>query len=86
MPITSSAKKALRVSRRKKVLNTARKDTMHGAIKKIEKLAAKKNMEEALNALPAAYQAIDKAVKQGVIKANTGARKKARVCALVKRA
>lgn len=36
-------------------------------------------------ALKEAYQAIDKALKRGVIKKNTAARKKARLSALLKR-
>jgi small subunit ribosomal protein S20 len=86
MPITTSAKKALRVSKRKRLLNIDRKDALHDAVRNIEKLSAGKKATEAAKALPAAYQAIDKAVKRGIIKANTGARKKARVSALVKRA
>jgi small subunit ribosomal protein S20 len=86
MPITTSAKKALRVSKRKRVMNTVRKDAMHKAIKTVEKMVAQKNKDGASKVLPSAYQAIDKAVKRGIIKANTGARKKARVSALIKRA
>jgi small subunit ribosomal protein S20 len=86
MPIIKSAKKALRVSKRKKVLNTARKEAMRGAVKKLEKMVAQKKTEEAKKALPAAYQAIDKALKRGVIKRNNAARKKARLSALVNRA
>ena len=37
------------------------------------------------DALKTAYQAIDKAMKRGVIKKNTAARKKARLAAFLKR-
>ena len=86
MPITTSAKKALRVSKRKKKFNLVRRDALHNTIKKIEKLVAAKNKDEATAAVPAAFQAIDKALKRGIIKANTAARKKARVHSLVKSA
>ena len=38
MPITSSAKKALRVAKKKKIFNTRRKSTMDSSIKAIKKL------------------------------------------------
>ncbi|MEK7192725.1 MAG: 30S ribosomal protein S20 [Patescibacteria group bacterium] len=73
MPITKSAKKALRGSRRKRVLNIARKDAMKKEIKNFEK-----NKKDS-SALSLAYQAIDKAAKRGVIKKNAAARKKSQV-------
>ncbi len=85
MPITSSAKKALRASRKKYVHNLRRTRAMLGEIKVFEKLVAEKKLKEAKEALPAAYQAIDKAAKRGVIKKNTAARKKSRLVALLKR-
>jgi small subunit ribosomal protein S20 len=79
MPITKSAKKALRGSLRKRVFNLKRKDAMKSAIKETKKLAADNKTAEAKKSLSAAYQAIDKAVKRGVIKKNTAARKKSRL-------
>ena len=78
MPITKSAKKAIRVSARKKAVNDQRKRAMKEIIKKIEKLA-KTDKKEAAKLLTAAYQAIDKAAKIGVIKKNNAARKKSRL-------
>ncbi|MBI4088584.1 30S ribosomal protein S20 [Candidatus Kaiserbacteria bacterium] len=49
-------------------------------------LAAKKNVAEAEKLLPAAYQAIDKAQKRGVVKRNTAARKKSLLALTLKRA
>ena len=83
MPITQSAKKAIRVSARKKAVNDQRKRAMKEIIKKIEKLA-KTDKKEAAKLLAAAYQAIDKAAKIGVIKKNNAARKKSRLARLVK--
>ena len=84
MPITSSAHKALRVSARKRVFNDRRKNALKTAIKKIEKLVKTGQKAEAKKLLPVAYQAIDKAVKKGIIKSNNGARKKARLSRLTK--
>jgi len=47
---------------------------MKDAIKDFSKVSSK---AEAQKMLPDVYQAIDKAVKRGVIKANTGSRRKA---------
>ena len=83
MPITQSAKKALRGSLRKKAFNDRRKRVMKEEIKKIEKLA-KTDKAGAVKMLPTAFQVIDKAAKKGVIKKNNAARKKSRLSKLVK--
>lgn len=85
MPITKSAKKALRSSARKQVFNLERKEQMKGVLKKIKKLVSEKKTDEVKKMLPEAYQAIDKAVKRGLIKANTGSRKKSRLAAAIKK-
>jgi len=81
MPITTSAKKALRGSKRKKVYNDRRAKAMKLAIKGTKKLSG----VEAKKELAKAYQAIDKAAKRGVIKKNTAARKKSRLAKLIKK-
>ena len=86
MPITKSAKKALRGSQRKQVFNLKRKETMKTAVKEVKKLLTDSKPKEAKSALSKAYQAIDKAVKRGVIKKNTAARKKSRLSAQIKKA
>ena len=58
-------------------------EEMREAIKELNKLVSAKQSKEALAKLPAAYQAIDKAKKRGVIKANTAARKKSHLALLV---
>ena len=83
MPITKSAKKAIRVSLRKKAVNDKRKKAMKEAIKKLEKLA-KTDKEKALKMLSSAFQAIDKAAKGGVVKKNNAARNKSRLAKLLK--
>lgn len=79
MPITSSAKKALRVAGKKKIFNTRRSNAMEAAIKSIKKLIAAKKVKEAEKMLPEVYTAIDKAVKTKFIKKNAGARYKSRI-------
>lgn len=83
MPITKSAKKAVRGSLRKKALNDQRKRAMKEIIKKIEKLS-KTNKAEALKMLSQAFQSIDKAEKRGVIKKNNASNKKSRLARITK--
>ena len=86
MAITSSAKKANRVSARKRVFNLRRKAVLASATKSFKKAVAAGDVAGAEKLLPAAYQAIDKAEKRGVLKANTADRKKARLVASIRRA
>lgn len=79
MAITKSAKKAHRVSLRKKALNDKRRKALRGAFKGAR--AAKKGD---IQAVAAAYQAIDKALKRGLMHKNTAARRKAAVAKLLK--
>lgn len=83
MPITTSAKKALRGSIKKKKTNDSRKKNMRDMIKKVEKIS-KTDKTKAAAQLAAAYKAIDKAAKRGVIKKNTASRRKARMARLAK--
>ncbi len=83
MPITQSAKKALRGSLRKKAFNDSRKRVMKEIIKKIEKIS-KTDKKEAIKIMSSAFAIIDKAAKRGVIKKNNAARKKARLARLTK--
>ncbi|MEK7539134.1 MAG: 30S ribosomal protein S20 [Patescibacteria group bacterium] len=83
MPITQSAKKAIRGSLRKKAFNDSRKRAMKEVIKKIEKIV-KTNKNEGLKMLSSAFAIIDKAAQKGVIKKNNAARKKSRLSKLTK--
>ena len=84
MPITKSAQKALKGSLQKKVFNDRRNRAMKQSIKKIEKLVKENKNPEAKKLLRVAYQAIDKAVKRGIIKKNTASRKKSRLSRITK--
>ena len=83
MPISKSAKKALRQNIRRRAINLRRKRKMKELIKKIEKLILENKKEEAKKLLPSVYKAIDKAAKRGVIKKNTASRKKSRLAKLI---
>lgn len=84
MPITKSAKKALRSSKNKKVFNDRRARAMKSEVKEIKKLVVAKDAKKAKDELSAAYKALDKAAKRGIIKKNTAARKKSRLAKMVK--
>jgi len=86
MPITQSAKKALRASLTKKAFNDQKKKVMKEQVKKIEKFVKEKNKVDATKSLSLAYKAIDKAAKKGVIKKNTASRKKSRLAKLTAKA
>ena len=79
MAITKGAKKAHRASERKRVFNIRRKRTMHEMVKDVRDAVTAKDKTKANELLPAAFKAIDKAAKRGVIKDNTAARKKSRL-------
>lgn len=79
MPITTSAKKALRGSNRKRVYNLRRKNELQDTTKKVRKLIVAGKKEDAAKMLPSVYQALDKAAKRGVIKKNAAARTKSRI-------
>lgn len=84
MAITSSAKKAARAAGRKFVLNLRRRRAIHDTVKsaRVSATADRKAQDAALKA---AYQAIDKAQKRGIIKKNTAARKKSRLVKFLKK-
>ncbi len=86
MAITSSAKKAIRSSARKHVFNLRRKNALTDTTKAFTKALVAKDIAGATKILPMAYKAIDKAMKSGLIKKNTAARKKSRLALSLKRA
>lgn len=86
MPITKSAKKALRQSKKKEAHNTRYETRVRLLQKEIKKLAASKKTKEALELLPKYYKALDKAVKENVIKKNTASRKKSRTTIAINKA
>jgi small subunit ribosomal protein S20 len=83
MPITSSAKKALRVAEKKQIFNARRKKAIETSVREIKKLVKEGKAKEAETKLSLAYKAIDKAVKTKFLKKNTAARLKSRITILV---
>ena len=83
MPITESAKKALRNSRRKRGFNLVRKTVLADSIKKFRKLVVAGKIAEAKQFFPTVEQAIDKSAKTNLIKDNNAGRKKSRLRALL---
>lgn len=69
MPITSSAKKALRVSGRKANVNTEVRSRMRTAIKSFASAPSAESLSEA-------FRRIDRAVKGKILHKSTAARKK----------
>lgn len=83
MPITSSAKKALRQSKKHAESNALKKEAFRTVIKNFKKFIAAKNIKDAADLLPSIYQKLDKAAKTHVIKKNTASRLKSRLAAKV---
>ena len=79
MPITKSAKKALRQNKRRAVRNVKRKRKIKDLIKEVKKLISQNKTKEAKKLLPEIYKSLDKAAKTKVIKKNTASRKKSRI-------
>jgi small subunit ribosomal protein S20 len=86
MPITSSAKKALRSSKHKRVFNVRRRDAIGSVTKDIKKLVTAGKKTEAMKLLAQAYKELDKAAKTGFIKKNAASRKKSRLSGFIKNA
>ncbi len=84
MPNTKSAKKALRQSLRRRVLNTRRKDAYKDAARNVRALATSGKKGDAAKLLPALYAALDKAAKINVIAKNKASRMKSRLTALAR--
>lgn len=83
MPITQSAKKALRQNKKRRVHNIKYKKNLKSVIKEFRSLVETKK-EEAVKLLPKVYKALDKTAKMGIIKKNNASRRKSRLTKLVK--
>jgi ribosomal protein S20 len=79
MPIKKSAKKYVRITAKKTALNNLYKKRIKDLSKEIDSLIKAKKLEDALKKTASFQKAIDKAVKEKVIKSNTGDRKKSRL-------
>jgi small subunit ribosomal protein S20 len=79
MPITKSAKKALRQNIRRRKRNLERKKKMKTAIKTYKKLLSENKIEEANAALSQVYKTLDKLAKVKFIKKGKANRLKSRL-------
>ena len=86
MPITKSAKKALRQNKKRRVHNLEIKTHFKSEVRALKKLVADKKIDEAKAQLPKVYQALDKSAKTHVIDKNTASRLKSRLTRLVNKA
>ncbi len=85
MPITTSAKKALRQTARRGKQNLARKEAYKNVIKNIKKLAGAGKTKDAEKLLPQLYKALDKAAKTNAVKKNKASRLKSRISKFLKK-
>lgn len=83
MPITKSAKRALRKSLKRRKRNIPQKQNIKDLLKEVRNLVSQRKNEEAKKLLPQVYKTLDKAAKIGLIKKNTAARKKSRITKLI---
>ncbi|MAF79945.1 30S ribosomal protein S20 [bacterium] len=79
MPITKSAIKALRQSKRRRTRNLERQGVLRDTIKKYKKAADAGKKDEAEKLLPEVYKKLDKAAKVNLIKKNKANRLKSRL-------
>ena len=83
MAITKNAKRGVRVSERKRVVNDKLRRTMKEAVKTVRKDVLGKDKKAVKTDLSFAFKALDKAAKRGTIKKGTANRKKSRLAKAV---
>ncbi len=79
MAITKNAKRGVRVSARKRVVNDRLRRTLKEAVKTVRKDISDKDLKATNKDLSLAFKALDKAAKRGTIKKGTADRKKSRL-------
>jgi small subunit ribosomal protein S20 len=84
MPILKSGKKAMTRDAGRRAVNDRRRRGLREQMKSLKKFITAKDTKGAQELMPKIYQMIDKAIKAGVIKKNTGARKKSQASRMVK--
>ena len=84
MANTSSAKKAIRSSESRRVINLRHRRALSEARKEVSKAIVKKDKKTAEKLLPKAYKEIDKAAKLNIIQKNTAARYKSKLVTKIK--
>jgi len=85
MPITKSAKKALRQNKTRRERNIKKILSYKSSVKDFKKLVSAGKKDDAKKMLPKVYQALDKASKSGVIKKNKASRLKSNTTRLLQK-
>ena len=85
MPITSSAKKALRQATTRRARNNVKKEAYKKAVTTFRKLILAKKLDEAAKLLPTVFKTLDKASKTNVIVKNKSSRLKSRLSKMMKK-
>jgi len=85
MPITKSAKKALRQNKTRRVRNVRKIVSYKATVKDFRKLVTAGKKDDAKKMLPKVYQVLDKAAKSGVIKKNKASRLKSNTTHLLQK-
>ena len=83
MPVTKSAKKALKRSLFLRERNLKFKIAMKEIIRKFRKLVREWKIEEAKQMLPEVYSRIDRCARRNIIHKNTAARKKSKLAKMI---
>jgi small subunit ribosomal protein S20 len=83
MAITKNAKRAIRVSTAKRVVNDKLRRSMKDAVKTVRKDVIAKDKKAIKTDLSLAFKALDKAAKRGTIKKGNADRKKSRLAKAV---
>lgn len=79
MPNIKSAKKRVRVTEKKTLINLSHKTALKTAIKKFEAAVSEGNKENAQVLFNDAVKKLDKGVSQGILHKNNAARKKSQL-------
>lgn len=79
MPITASAKKALRQNKTRRAQNAIKRDAYRSAARAYIKSLGEKDKKKSQTLLDKTYRALDKATKTDAIKKNKASRLKSRL-------
>ena len=84
MANTKSAKKAIKVSKKKEAINKSRKNRIRSFIRKVEDNIKNKNEADARTSFKSREKEIMRGVTKGVLKLNTAARKLRRLASAIR--
>ncbi|MFC1498080.1 30S ribosomal protein S20 [Verrucomicrobiota bacterium] len=85
MPTTKSAKKRMKTSHEKQIRNTRTKNKIKSSRKELYKIIESGDKEKSVQKFKEYCSVVDRATKNGVLKANTASRKKSRASAHLKK-